>query len=163
MKARALALSALSLTISIPLATAYSGEMTHYTPAYTPTGSSCNMAAQPGEPVVAISKTQMNNPPNPNNNPLCGTYISIYNPYNQHTVQNVKIVDTCVGCSEGDIDVNVELFEALGFDAGAGRVKGMDWGGHAIGGKRSAGLAPLTVPRGEKRQPRHPHGKVEKA
>ncbi|KAL9074382.1 MAG: hypothetical protein Q9161_002368 [Pseudevernia consocians] len=126
MKARALALSALSLTISIPLATAYSGAMTYYTPAYVPTDSSCNIAAQPGEAVVAISKPQMNNPPNSNNNPLCGTYIAIYNPYNQQTIQNVKIVDTCVGCDEGDIDVNVELFEALGFSSGTGKVKGID-------------------------------------
>ncbi len=63
-----------------------------------------------------------------------------------------------MGCDEESIDVNVELFEALGFSSGAGRVHGMDWGGNAVGGKRSVGLAELGIESGEKRELRHPHG-----
>ena len=122
------------------------------------------MAAAPGEPIVAISHLMMNNGANPNANPLCGTTISIYNPYNQQTVPNVKIVDTCMGCDEESIDVNVELFEALGFDQAVGRVQGMDWGGSAVGGKKEKkkkrGLEPLGVGAVvEKRVPGHPHGR----
>ncbi|CAD6591846.1 MAG: hypothetical protein ASARMPRED_005784 [Alectoria sarmentosa] len=167
MKARTLALSALSLTVSIPLATAYSGDLTFYTPAFTPSGSSCAIAATAGEPIVAISHLMMNNGNNPNTNPLCGTTISIYNPYNQQTVPNVKIVDTCQGCDTESIDVNVQLFEALGFDPGLGRVQGVDWGGSAIGGKmkmkRGSGLEALGVGKVVERELGHPHGRREGA
>ncbi|KAF6236369.1 hypothetical protein HO173_005460 [Letharia columbiana] len=119
MKARTLALSA--LTISIPLATAYSGDLTFYTPAAVAQFSSCNIAAAPGENIVAISHLQMNNAANPNANPLCGTTITIYNPDAHIAVENVKIVDTCMGCADGSIDVNVELFQALGYAPALGR------------------------------------------
>ncbi|CAF9919878.1 hypothetical protein IMSHALPRED_004747 [Imshaugia aleurites] len=162
MKARTLVLAA--LTISIPLATAYSGEMTFYTPATTPSGSACAIAAQPGEAIVAISYTRFT-AANTNDDPLCGTYISIYNPANQQTYPNVKIVDKCMGCDADSIDVNVELFEALGFDSGVGRAHGMDWGGNTVGGKekRSGELEPLVIGAGEKRGLHHPHGRVNGA
>ena len=75
-------------------------------------------------------------------------------------------MDTCTGCDEESIDVNVELFEALGFDQGVGRVHGMDWGGSAIGGKkmkRGVGLEALGVGKVVKREPGHPHGRGEGA
>ena len=68
-----------------------------------------------------------------------------------------------MGCAEDNIDVNVELFEALGFAASLGRVS-VDWGGNSIGGrKRSEGLEPLGVSMGVKREVRHPHGRVAEA
>lgn len=157
MKARTLALA---LTISIPLAAAYSGDLTFYTPALTPTDSACLIGAQPGEPIVAISHLKFT-AANPNDDPLCGSYISIYNPNNQQTVQNVKVVDKCMGCDEDSIDVNVELFEALGFAPGRGRIQGVDWGGSVAGGKRSVGLEALTTTQVEKREVHHPHGRVD--
>lgn len=142
MKARALALA---LAISVPLATAYSGDLTFYTPSFVAANSACAIAAQPGEPIVAISHLKFT-APNPNNDPLCGSTITIYNPYNGQSIPGVKVVDKCMGCAETDIDVNVELFEALGFQQGQGRIHGVDWGGDAAGGK--------------KRDVKHPHGKV---
>ena len=163
MKARVLGLAALSLTISIPLATAYSGDLTFYTPAADPSYSACNIGAQPGESIVAISHLRWG-PGNPNNNPMCGTTIGIYNPSNGKTIDNVKIVDKCMGCAIDDIDVNVELFEALGFDQGRGRVPGMDWGGSVVGGKkRDVGLEPLVILPSVKREPKHPHARTEGA
>lgn len=137
--------------------------MTFYTPATIPSDSSCDMASAPGESVVAISQYKMDNVGNPNNNPLCGTTISIYNPANGQTVSDVKIVDTCMGCPEDNIDVNVELFEALGFASSQGKVT-VDWGGNSVGGKKRSGgvLEPVgIVAKGEKREVRHPHGRGE--
>ena len=131
--------------------------MTYYTPAADASNSACNIAAQPGEPIVAISYLKFGSG-NPNSDPLCGSYISIYNPSNGQTLNNVKVVDKCMGCKAEDIDVNVELFGMLGLDSGRGRVSGMDWGGSAAGGKRSVGLEPLGI---SERKVHHPHGKVE--
>lgn len=160
MKTHTLALSALSLALSPLLATAYSGDITYYTPAYDGS-SACAIPAQHGEYVVAISQLKWAGG-NPNNDPMCGTTITIYNPYNQMTIENVKIVDKCMKCLEQDIDVSPELFHALGLTDAQGRVHGMDWGGNVVGGKRSAsGLEPLVItPQKEKREGRHPHARV---
>ena len=81
-------------------------------------------------------------------------------------------MDTCQGCDTESIDVNVELFEALGFDPGLGRVQGVDWGGSAIGGKkkmmkmkmkRGVGLEALGVGKVVERELGHPHGRREGA
>lgn len=159
MKARTLALSVLSLTISIPLAAAYSGDLTFYAPAMSSTSSACNMAATQGESIVAISKARFT-APNPNDDPLCGSTITIYNPAAGISVPNVKVVDKCNGCDADSIDVNVELFKQLGFDPAQGRVT-VDWGGNTVGGKRSVegGLEPLEVV--AKRELGHPHGRVQ--
>lgn len=155
MRVRALALA---LTISIPFAAAYHGDLTYYTPATNAAGSSCDIAAAPGENIVAISHLKMNNGANPNNNPLCGTTISIYNPQGGNTVSGVKIVDTCMGCDEESIDVNPELFQQLGFELAQGRVT-VDWGGNSVGGKKRS----LEVEGVGKRELRHPHGRGEAA
>ena len=77
----------------------------------------------------------MNNPPNPNNNPICGTQINIYNPATGTTHQ-ATIVDTCEGCKEYDIDVSPSVFEAVDPNGlGDGRIV-VDWGGSAVGGKK---------------------------
>lgn len=75
----------------------------------------------------------MNNPPNPNNNPKCGTTINIQNPAtgNQATA---TIVDTCQACADEDIDVSPAVFEAVDPNGlGDGRIK-VNWGGSAVGG-----------------------------
>ncbi len=79
----------------------------------------------------------MNNPANPNNNPVCGTQINIYNPNTGSTTQ-ATIVDTCAACAYEDIDVSPSVFETVAPD-GNGRVMGIDWGGSAVGGKRELG------------------------
>ena len=76
----------------------------------------------------------MQNPANPNDNPLCGTKISIFNP-NTGATTEATIVDTCVGCQEYDIDVTETLFdEIVPGGSGVGRQHGIDWGGPAVGG-----------------------------
>lgn len=45
----------------------------------------------------------------------------------------VGIVDTCMGCKMFDIDASPSLFKKVAPD-GDGRVKGIDWGGPAVGG-----------------------------
>ena len=72
-------------------------------------------------------------------------------------------MDKCVGCEADSIDVNVELFEALGIDVSVGRAHGIDWGGPTAGGKRSASLEPLKVTANAKRRVHHPHGKTRRA
>ena len=76
----------------------------------------------------------MKNGPNPNNNPVCGSTINIYNP-NTGTTHTATIVDTCEGCAEYDIDVSPSLFSAVAPN-GNGRVHGIDWGGSKVGGKK---------------------------
>lgn len=43
------------------------------------------------------------------------------------------VVDTCMGCKMFDIDASPNLFKKVAPD-GDGRVKGIDWGGPAVGG-----------------------------
>ena len=77
----------------------------------------------------------MNNPANPNDNPVCGTQINIYNPATGDTNQ-AMIVDTCEGCGEYDIDVSPSIFETVDPNGlGDGRIV-VDWGGRAVGGKK---------------------------
>lgn len=80
----------------------------------------------------------MNNPPNPNDNPLCGTQITITNPATGNTAQ-ATIVDTCEGCAYEDIDVSPSVFEEVDPSGLAdGRIV-VDWEGSAVGGKRGLG------------------------
>lgn len=119
----------LVLTILPLVANAYKGDMTHYTPGL----GSCGHYNDPSknEPVVALAREIMNNGPNPNNNPKCGTKISIYNPSTKKT-HHATIVDTCWACKKEDIDVNEKLFYAVA-PHGDGRVHGIQWSGKAVG------------------------------
>ena len=79
----------------------------------------------------------MQNPPNPNDNPLCGTAIQIRNP-TTGTTYSATIVDTCEGCADEDIDVSPSVFEAVDPNGLAdGRIV-VEWseGGSTVGGKR---------------------------
>jgi hypothetical protein len=75
--------------------------------------------------IVALSHVIMTpgNAGNPNNNPLCGKMISIN--YLGKTWQ-AKIVDTCQGCAEGDIDMSQGFFNKV-TNNGDGRVHGIEW------------------------------------
>lgn len=55
---------AIALTVSVPLAAAYVGEMTYY----TPSSNSCGITAAGTEDVVALSSAMMANGANPNAN-----------------------------------------------------------------------------------------------
>ncbi|KAI4181979.1 MAG: hypothetical protein L6R41_006280 [Letrouitia leprolyta] len=118
----------LVLTIFPLVANAYKGDMTHYTPGL----GSCGHYTDPSknEPVVALSREIMNNGPNPNNNPKCGTKINIYNPGTKKT-HHATIVDTCWACKKEDIDVNEKLFNAVA-PHGDGRVHGIQWSEKAV-------------------------------
>jgi len=86
---------------------------------------SCGQVYTDADFVVALAVDVMNNPANPNNNPLCGKTITIT--YQGHT-QQAKVVDTCQGCASGDVDLSPTLFQALvPAGLGAGRVSGASW------------------------------------
>lgn len=126
----------------LPIVTnAYKGDMTHYTPGLGSCGY--NDAPSGGRDVVALSREMMNNGPNPNLNPKCGSKITIYNPSTKkrHTA---TIVDTCWGCKKEDIDVNVELFYKVA-PKGDGRVHGIMWNGKKVGGGKLPGAQQLVV------------------
>lgn len=121
-------ISTLPLLILPAITSAYSGDMTYYTPGL----GSCGIQSNSNEPVVALSIPMMANGANPNANPKCGTKIGIWNPYTK-TQHEATIVDTCYACKYEDIDVSESLFKAVA-PGGDGRVHGIDWGGPAVGG-----------------------------
>ena len=70
----------------------------------------------------------MANGANPNNNPKCGSKISIQSPASGQTIP-ATVVDTCEGCAMYDIDVSDSLFTTVAGGLLAGRVT-VGWGGH---------------------------------
>ncbi|KAL8692868.1 MAG: hypothetical protein Q9218_002191 [Villophora microphyllina] len=125
---RSTLLAALPALILPAITSAYSGDMTYYTPGL----GSCGIVSNPQEMVVALSIPMMGNGANPNANPKCGSYIGIWNPVTK-TKHEAKIVDTCFACHYTDIDVSPALFKAVAPN-GDGRVHGIDWGGPKVGG-----------------------------
>jgi len=97
------------------------GDITYYD--LTAGQTSCGGNHLNTELVVALSYLDMNNPANSNNNPLCGAPISIT--YNGVTKIGT-VVDTCMGCAKGAIDLSPTLFDLFG-SAGAGRIPGVSW------------------------------------
>ncbi|KAL9073617.1 MAG: hypothetical protein Q9161_002859 [Pseudevernia consocians] len=113
------------------LAKAYSGDMTYYEAGL----GSCGYTNSDSDAIVALSTEIMNNGANPNDNPLCGSSISITNP-TTGSVHSATIVDTCEGCSEYDIDVSPSVFEAVDPNGlSDGRIT-VDWSGSKVGGKK---------------------------
>ena len=95
------------------------GDMTFY-----PVGvGSCGKTISDSQSIVALSYEVMNNPPNPNNNPLCGK--SITTTYNG-IVKTATVEDTCQGCPVTDIDVNEYLFEQFA-SLSIGRLQNVSW------------------------------------
>ncbi|CAF9940887.1 hypothetical protein IMSHALPRED_002207 [Imshaugia aleurites] len=118
MKFRAVALG---LAISVPIANAYTGDLTYYTPGQ----GSCGETNTNGDAIVAISHLLMSNPANPNANPVCNKQISIHNP-TTGTNTIATVTDTCMGCAIDDIDVPQDLFNIVA-PSGNGRVHGIEW------------------------------------
>ncbi|CAD6594602.1 MAG: hypothetical protein ASARMPREDX12_000515 [Alectoria sarmentosa] len=115
------------------LAKAYTGDMTYYDAGL----GSCGYTSTNADAIVALSTEIMNNGPNPNNNPICGSSINIYNPATGSTTA-ATIVDTCQGCAEYDIDVSPSVFETVDPNGlSDGRIV-VDWGGSKVGGKKRA-------------------------
>ncbi|KAH9432891.1 hypothetical protein MCOR02_007566 [Pyricularia oryzae] len=57
---------------------------------------------------------------NPNLNSLCGTRVRVRRG-DRHV--DVEVVDRCVGCADGDIDISIGAFKHIA-DVGEGRVAG---------------------------------------
>ncbi|CEP18843.1 hypothetical protein [Parasitella parasitica] len=92
----------------------YSGDATYYN-----TGlGSCGWESAESELIVALNIGQMENGANSNNNPNCGRSITATGPKGSVTV---KVVDTCPGCANGDLDLSPAAFEKIA-DLSAGRV-----------------------------------------
>ncbi|KAI4271705.1 MAG: hypothetical protein L6R38_006805 [Xanthoria sp. 2 TBL-2021] len=134
-------LSAIAFTLLPLVADAYKGDMTYYEPGLGSCGHNDPPSAK--RDVVALSREMMNNGPNPNNNPKCGSKINIYNPSTKKT-HTATIVDTCWACKKEDIDVNVELFNKVAPN-GDGRVHGIMWNGEKVGGGKLPGSKGLVV------------------
>ena len=86
---------------------------------------SCGIINQASDHIVALSIPVMNNPSNPNNNPICNKQISIHNPVTG-TDTIATVTDTCQGCKFGDIDATIDLFNIIAPN-GDGRVSGIQW------------------------------------
>ncbi|KAF6218802.1 hypothetical protein HO133_005345 [Letharia lupina] len=113
---------ALVLAISIPLANAYTGDLTHYTPGM----GSCGIVNKNGDAIVALSADIMLSfSGNANDNPLCNKQISIHNP-TTGTNTIATVTDTCQGCAFDNIDVPDDLFYTVAPE-GNGRVPGIEW------------------------------------
>ncbi|OBZ87831.1 Papain inhibitor [Choanephora cucurbitarum] len=93
----------------------FTGEGTYYAPGL----GSCGWTNSESDMIAALNHGQMANGANSNNNPNCGRSVSIQGPKGSVTV---KIVDTCPGCSNGDIDLSPAAFAKIA-DLSAGRVK----------------------------------------
>ncbi|KAG2203692.1 hypothetical protein INT46_001722 [Mucor plumbeus] len=92
----------------------YSGDATYYG-----TGlGSCGWTSKDSEYIVALNHGQMANGANSNKNPNCGRSITATGPKGSVTV---KIVDTCPGCANGDLDLSPAAFAKIA-DMAAGRV-----------------------------------------
>jgi hypothetical protein len=102
--------------------TEYSGDLTWYDVGL----GACGVTNVDGDHIVAISHVIFDaySTGNPNTNPLCGKYVSIQGKDGQ--THQAKVVDRCVGCVEGDLDLSHEFFNAVTSN-GDGRVSGMSW------------------------------------
>ncbi|KAL8993871.1 MAG: hypothetical protein Q9169_006026 [Polycauliona sp. 2 TL-2023] len=140
--------STLAYAILLPLlATAFSGDLTHFTPGPPSKPGSCGIGWTPGMDIVSLSHIYMRSSEyiNGNLNPRCGTMISILNVENGEA-HEAMVIDTCMGCAEHDIDVNLDLFNKIAPN-GDGRVKGVEWsviGGGATGGLTGDGSTSQT-------------------
>lgn len=103
--------------------TSYTGDITYYA-----TGlGSCGWTSGYNDAIVAVSHDIMDvyNPPNPNDNPLCGRGVTIN--YGGQQFQ-ATVVDTCGGCAQGDLDLSEGFFSTVtGGDTAAGRIHGVSW------------------------------------
>ena len=99
--------------------TVYKGDITHYEVGL----GSCGWTNNDSDWVVAMPHAMMNNPANPNDNPLCGKFITLAYAGKTH---RAWIVDTCEGCDGQSLDLSPSLFAAVA-PSGNGRVQSVDW------------------------------------
>ena len=109
------------IAVAVQTGQAYTGDITYYDVSVGI--GSCGTIASNSDNVVALSHLDMNNPANPNANPLCGKEITIY--YNGAT-HHARIWDTCPTCGQGSLDLPQPLFDAVA-PGGDGRVHGVTW------------------------------------
>lgn len=102
--------------------TEYSGDITWYDVGL----GACGETSVDGDKIVAISHVIFDaySTGNPNTNPLCGKYVTING--KDGSTHQAKVVDRCLGCVEGDLDLSHEFFNTVTSN-GDGRVSGMSW------------------------------------
>jgi expansin (peptidoglycan-binding protein) len=89
------------LVFGLPLKRGISGEGTFYEVGL----GSCGQVNSGDEMVAALSTSKMEG------GNMCGKTITVQN--KDGSSINVKIVDTCPGCSEGDVDLSETAFKKL--------------------------------------------------
>ena len=104
-------------------ATIYKGDGTFYSPSVGL--GSCGHLNQDSEHVAALAAGTMHlyNPSNPNNNPVCGHKVRVWNDAHPSKTVTVAIVDTCPGChGKYDLDLSPAAFDVLA-NPDVGRIK----------------------------------------
>ncbi|KAL8688033.1 MAG: hypothetical protein Q9224_004990 [Gallowayella concinna] len=119
-----LSLSALSLfTITSQAATVFNGEGTFYNPSVG--YGSCGNQNSDSDLVAALAQSTMRlyNPSNPNNNPLCGHKVKVWETSKPSNTVTVALMDTCPGChGDYDLDLSPAAFNKLD-NPDVGRIK----------------------------------------
>lgn len=103
--------------------TSYTGDLTWYDDGL----GACGQTSGPSDSIVAISHVIFDSYPdggNPNNNPTCLKQVSITGA--DGSEYTATVVDRCVGCNEGDLDLSEDFFNIV-TNNGNGRVPGMSW------------------------------------
>lgn len=102
--------------------TSYTGDLTYYAVGL----GACGENSVPSDHIVAVAEAIFDsyNNGNPNNNPLCGKYVSITGADGSQF--KAKIVDRCPGCEKADLDLSEDFFNTV-TNHGDGRVHGMKW------------------------------------
>ncbi|KAL9608572.1 MAG: hypothetical protein Q9167_006605 [Letrouitia subvulpina] len=134
-------LSLISLSIVLPqLTIAYVGNVTYWE--YNGKAGSCGQVHQNDDQVVSLSNLIMQNPPNPNKNPICGMTIYILNPSTGQEI-TAKVADTCSSCTEENIVVSKGIFQTMAKPE-KGVVQNVTWYGESNTGFGSATQLPAA-------------------
>ncbi|KAL8952364.1 MAG: hypothetical protein Q9222_001726 [Ikaeria aurantiellina] len=112
------------LAISTQAATVFSGDGTFYSPSVG--FGSCGVQNSDSDLVAALAQSTMRlyNPSNPNNNPLCGHKVKVWETSKPSNTVIVAIMDTCPGCTTTnfDLDLSPAAFNKLD-NPDVGRIK----------------------------------------
>lgn len=104
--------------------TTYTGDLTWYDVGL----GACGWTNIASDHIVAISEDIYDAPEyataNPNNNPLCGRYVSIIGV--DGSAYQAKVVDRCTGCNESSLDLSQDFFNTV-TNNGDGRVHDITW------------------------------------
>ncbi|KAL8693798.1 MAG: hypothetical protein Q9218_001446 [Villophora microphyllina] len=104
----------LPLALTAQAATVFTGEGTFYSPGIG--FGSCGVLNQDTEFVAALAQTTIRqyNPSNPNNNPICGHKVKVWETSKPDNTVTVAIMDTCPGCKGAyDLDLSPAAFNKL--------------------------------------------------